>query len=372
MLGFIHQHPDWPKLFWDNEQLAYKLASVRHLQGELTGRMSAIGFDLQDQASFSVLTEDIIKTSEIEGEKLNLEQVRSSLANRLGIQIGALSQVDRNVEGIVEVVLDAVNGWDRELTVERLFSWHAALFPTGWSGLKKISIGSWRTDANGPMQVVSGGMGNEKIHFEAPEAFRIEHEMNQFLEWFNAPLELDPLLKAALAHLWFVTIHPFDDGNGRIARAIADLTLARSEASARRFYSMSSQIRLERSEYYRILEATQRGDLDITSWLNWFLDCLERAIHNSEDLLGAVIQKARFWAQNVELNFNPRQRLMLNKLLDDFQGNLTTSKWAKLAKCSQDTALRDIQELEKSGVLVKNPGGGRSTSYAVAKPTVIN
>lgn len=366
---YIHERPGWPVFKWSQESLAEPLAAVRHSQGRLVGHMGALGFNLQQEANFETLTTDVLKTSEIEGEKLSAEQVRSSIARRLGLDIGALKPADRNVEGIVEMMLDATRNFGEPLTRKRLFAWHAALSPTGGNGLNKIKVMSWRDDSTGPMQVVSGRIGGEKVHFEAPAATHVPAEMRTFLSWFNTNQEVDPVVKAALAHLWFVTIHPFDDGNGRIARAIADMALARSEDSGQRFYSMSAQVRLERSAYYAILEQTQKGGMDITPWMEWFLGCLGRAIGNAQTTLAAVLAKARFWdsARGVELN--SRQRLILNRLLDGFEGNLTTSKYAKLAKCSHDTALRDILPLVEHGLLLRNPSGGRSTSYAPALQT---
>jgi Fic family protein len=329
--------------------------------------MEALGFNLRQEAVLQTLTSDVLKSSEIEGEKLDAEQVRSSIARRLGMDIGALKPADRNVEGIVEMMLDATRQYDQPLTAERLFSWHASLFPIGRSGMAKIRAGAWRDDSTGPMEVVSGPIGKERVHFQAPPAKRLDGEMQSFLDWFNANADIDPVLKGGLAHLWFVTIHPFDDGNGRIARAIADMALARSEESPQRFYSMSSQIRQERTAYYGILEETQKGILDITSWMEWFLGCLGRAIDGAQTTLGAVLAKARFWDAIAGIAINDRQRLVLNRLLDGFEGKLTTSKYAKLAKCSQDTALRDILPLVERGILVRNPEGGRSTSYALVE-----
>ena len=333
--------------------------------------MEALGFSLRQEAEFETLTADVLKSSEIEGEKLDAEQVRSSLARRLGMDIGALKAADRRVEGIVEMMLDATRHYDQPLTAERLFAWHASLFPTGRSGVRKIRAGAWRDDSTGPMEVVSGPAGKERVHFQAPPASRLDGEMRAFLDWFNANAEMDAVLKAGLAHLWVVTIHPFDDGNGRIARAIADMALARSEKSPQRFYSMSTEIRQERGAYYDILEKTQKRTLDITPWMEWFLGCLGRAIEGAQTTLSAVLAKARFWKDIAGVAsgtpINERQRLVLNRLLDGFEGKLTTSKYAKLAKCSQDTALRDILPLVEHGILVRNPEGGRSTSYALAK-----
>lgn len=362
-----YDQPDWPRFHWNRERLAERLATVRHEQGRLLGRMEGLGFKLRQEAVLQTLTEDVLKSSEIEGEHLDAEQVRSSIARRLGMDIRCLNAVDRNVEGVVEMMLDATRHYDQPLTVERLFAWHASLFPTGRSGMRPIRVGGWRDDTSGPMQVVSGPVGRERVHFEAPGAGRLEREMQRFLDWFNGNGETDLVVKAGLAHLWFVTIHPFDDGNGRVARAIADLTLARSEQSSQRFYSMSAQIRQERAAYYDILEETQKGTTDITSWVDWFLGCLGRAIGGAQATLGAVLTKTRFWEAIADFPLNERQRLVLNRLLDDFEGKLTTSKWAKLAKCSQDTALRDILHLVDRSILVRNPAGGRSTSYALAK-----
>lgn len=363
---YIHELSDWPKLHWDQERLASPLASVRHQQGRLIGHMEALGFPLQQEAVLQTLTEDVVKSSEIEGEKLDAHQVRSSIARRLGMDAPGIEAADRNVEGVVEMMLDATRRYDQPVTPDRLFAWHAALFPTGRSGMRKIRVGNWRDDRTGPMQVVSGPIGRERAHFEPPAAKRLDREMKAFLDWFNeedASADIDAVLKAGLAHLWFVTIHPLDDGNGRIARAIADLALARSEQSSQRFYSMSSQIRQERGAYYDVLERSQKGTLDVTPWMEWFLACLGRAIAGAQKTLATVLQKARFWKALGDVSINDRQRLVLNLLLDGFEGNLTTSKWAKIAKCSSDTALRDIADLVERGILVRNLAGGRSTSY---------
>jgi Fic family protein len=329
--------------------------------------MEALGFNLRQEAVLQTLTSDVLKSSEIEGEKLDAEQVRSSVARRLGMDIDALKPVDRNVEGIVEMMLDATRHYEQPLTADRLFAWHASLFPAGRSGMTKIRVGGWRNDSTGPMEVVSGPFGKERVHFQAPPAARLDGEMKEFLDWFNAETGMDAVLKSALAHLWFVTLHPFDDGNGRIARAISDLTLARSENSSQRFYSMSAQIRQERNAYYDILEQSQKGTMDITPWMEWFLGCLGRAIEGAQTTLGTVLSKARFWEAIAGVPLNERQRRVINRLLDGFEGKLTTSKYAKLAKCSQDTALRDILPLVECGILIKNPEGGRSTSYALAE-----
>jgi Fic family protein len=332
--------------------------------------MEALGFKLRQEAVLQTLTEDVVRSSEIEGERLDSEQVRSSIARRLGMDIGGLKAVDRNVEGVVEMMLDATRHYDQPLSIERLLAWHASLFPTGRSGMRPIKVGAFRDDSKGPMQVVSGPVGHERVHFEAPAAAKLDEEIRAFLEWFNGNSEADWVVKASLAHLWFVTIHPFDDGNGRIGRAISDLALARSEQSSQRFYSMSAQIQQERAAYYDTLELTQKGTMDVTRWMNWFLGCLGRAIEGAQATLGTVLFKSHFWEALADFPLNERQRLVLNRLLDSFEGKLTTSKWAKLGKCSQDTALRDILYLAKRGVLVRNPGGGRSTSYALVKDPI--
>jgi Fic family protein len=344
MSPYLHQFPDWPQFHWDQEALGFPLAEISHRQGRLLGRMEGLGFTLQKEAELETLTLDVLKSSEIEGERIDPEQVRSSDARRLDLDAGRTKPADRPVDGVVEMMLDATQNIVAPLTDERLFAWHAALFPTGRSGMRKIVVEAWRDDATGPMQVVSGPVGKEKVHYQAPSA---------------------ALLRAALAHLWFVTIHPFDDGNGRIARAIADWQLARSENSTQRFYSMSAQIRQERNEYYDILERTQKGTLDVTPWLEWFLGCLGRAFDGAETTLAAVLRKARFWDRAAGLSVNDRQRLVLNRLLDGFTGKLTTQKWAALAKCSHDTALRDIRSLIDQDLLRKDESGGRSTSYSL-------
>ena len=365
--AYIHERSAWPTFSWDSERISQRLVEVRHLQGQLIGRMGGLGFQLRTEAVLDTLTEDVLKSSEIEGEKLDRDQVRSLIARRLGIDIGGLTPADRNVEGVVEMMLDATQHYDQPLTAQRLFDWHAALFPTGRSGMSRINVGAWRDDKHGPMQVISGPIGKERVHYEAPVAARLRGEMKKFLDWFEKEKSTDLVLKAGLAHLWFVTIHPFDDGNGRIARAIADLALARSERSSQRFYSMSAQIQQERKSYYEILEATQKGELDVTRWLEWFLVCLGRAFDRAETILAAVLTKARFWDRFAATELNERQRSMINRLLNGFEGKLTSSKWAKLEKCSQDTALRDIEDLIRKGVLAKDSSGGRSTSYSFAE-----
>ncbi|RAI43301.1 Fic family protein [Rhodoplanes roseus] len=364
-MAYIHERDDWPRFRWRYDALATRLAAVRHRQGRLLGRMDNLGFALRAEASLDSLTEEVVESSDIEGEVLSRAQVRSSIARRLSLDIGALAPADRHVDGVVEMMLDATRHHDARLTADRLFGWHAALFPTGRSGLRRIRVGGWRTDETGPMQVVSGPPERERVHYEAPAAARVAAEMGAFLDWFDGGAAIDPVLKAGVAHLWFVTVHPFDDGNGRIARAIADMALARSERSAQRFYSMSAQIRLERRAYYDMLEATQKGDLDITPWLTWFLDCLDRAFDHAETILASVFRKARFREVHAGASLNSRQRLMLDRLLDGFEGKLTTSKWARIARCSQDTALRDIDDLIRRGLLVRDPAGGRSTRYSL-------
>jgi Fic family protein len=362
---YIHEFKDWSQFRWSTEKLAEPLALIRHRQGRLIGHMEALGFNLQQEAVLKTLTADVLKSSEIEGEKLDAEQVRSSIARRLAMDIGALKRVDRDVEGVVEMMLDATRHYDQPLTAERLFAWHGSLFPAGRSGMSMIRTGAWRDDSTGPMQIVSGPMGNEHIHFEAPKADRVAGEMASFLDWFEGNQAIDSVLKAGLAHLWFVTIHPFDDGNGRIARAIADMALARSENSPQRFYSMSAQIRQERNAYYDILEDTQKGTMDVTPWMEWFLGCLGRAVDGAQVTLSAVLGKARFWERIKGVQLNDRQRLVINLILDGLEGKLTSSQYAKLTKCSQDTAHRDILALVDHGVLVRNPEGGRSTSYSL-------
>lgn len=364
---YIHERREWPRFRWNRERLSDRLAAVRHRQGRLIGRMGGLGFRLQAEAVLQTLTEETLKSGEIEGEKLPREQVRSSFARRLGLDVGGLAASDRRVEGVVEMILDATRRYEAPLTARRLFSWHAALFPTGRSGLAKIHVGNWRDDKKGPMQVRSGPVGRERVHFEAPAAILLKREMTAFLTWFNGTEVVDPVLKAAIAHLWFVTVHPFEDGNGRIARAIADMSLARSECSPQRFYSMSAQIRAERGAYYDILERTQKSDVDISDWFEWFLGCLDRAIEGTETLLADVLRKARFWERHGAEPLNERQKEILNRLLDGLEGKLSSSKWAKLSRCSQDTASRDIDDLISRGILLKNSAGGRSTSYSLVE-----
>jgi len=362
-MGYIYQLSDWPNFTWNPEVILAPLGTVRHLQGQLLGKMSTLGFVLQKEAELETLSLDVLKSNEIEGEFLNPEQVRSSIARRLGMDISGLAPSDRHVDGVVEMILDATLQSRQPLTAERLCDWQAAMFPTGRSGMYKIVVGAWRNDTTGPMQVFSGGIGRERVHFQAPDAVVLNQEMDAFLQWFNQADRLDPVIKAALAHLWFVTIHPFDDGNGRIARAIADMQLSRADGNTQRFYSMSAQIRLERSRYYAMLEQTQKGSLDITEWLLWFLDCLYSALQMTDQTLARVLAKATFWERHRTTPLNARQRLMINKLFDGFDGNLNTAKWAKITKCSSDTALRDIQNLVALGIMQKKEAGGRSTNY---------
>ena len=365
--GYIWQADDWPNWRYDLSSLAGPLTEVSHAQGVLLGRLADVGLALRDQASLAALTEDVVKTSAIEGEVLNVESVRSSIARRLGVDIGAVAPVDRHIEGVVEMVLDATSRAASPLTTERLFCWHAALFPTGYSGMNKISVGQWRDDATGPMQVVSGPVGRRKVHFQAPTADAVPVEMARFLAWANAETGEPMLVKAGLAHLWFVTLHPFDDGNGRIARAVGDLFLARADGSPQRFYSLSAQIQRERKDYYDVLERTQKGTLDVTGWLSWFLGTLGRAFTSAQSTLDAVLVKAHFWQRWAGTPLNERQMKLLKRLLDGFEGKLTSSRWATIAKCSPDTALRDITQLLEAGVLKKSPGGGRSTSYELMR-----
>ncbi len=360
---YIHQHKNWPQLTWDKETLAYRAGQVRYLQGKLLGKMEGLGFKLREEAVLETLTQDVLRSSEIEGEFLNMEMVRSSVARQLGMHVPGLTRSDHYTDGVVEMMLDATQHYAKPLSKERLFSWHAALFPTGKSGMHKITVGHWRNDAMGPMQVVSGPMGKEKVHFEAPAARLLNKEMQLFLKWFNAKDNTDPLLRSGLAHFWFVTVHPFDDGNGRMARALADLLLARADETNQRFYSMSAQILTKRKDYYAVLERTQKGDLDVSEWLAWYLDCLEGALKTTGKTLEKVLAKADFWDKHAATALNERQRKMVNKLQDNFDGKLSSTKWAKMCKCSHDTALRDLQDLLDKKMLRKDAAGGRSTSY---------
>lgn len=365
MKVYIYQQDDWPNFIWNSDEFVRLLSEARNLQGRLFGKMESLGFDLRNEAFLDTLTLDVLKSSEIEGEFLNSDQVRSSVARKLGIEIAGSVESDRDVDGVVEMMIDATQNCFKPLTKERLFDWHAALFPTGRSGMSKIIVADWRKDTTGPMQVVSGAMGKEKVHFQAPDSSRVDNDVSLFLDWFNNNIENDLVLKAAIAHLWFVTIHPLDDGNGRIARALTDMLLAQSDKSTQRFYSMSAQIRLERKQYYEILEKTQKGNLDITEWIKWFLNCLINSLKSTDIVLNRVLFKAEFWRKHSNTIINERQKKLLNKILDGFEGNLTSSKWAKIAKCSKDTAIRDINDLISKDILKKEEGGGRSTSYVL-------
>jgi len=360
MPSYIHQSKSWPHFIWDEKKLLPLLAEVRHLQGYLMGKASILGFELKDSTNLENLVQDVIQSSEIEGEHLNPKLVRSSIAIRLGLDNSGLEPSDRYIDGMVDMMLDATQNNNKLLHKERLFGWHSALFPGGRSGMIKIEAGCWRT---GEMQVVSGPMGRERVHFQAPAPDRLEKEMKKFIRWFNSENVADPVLKAAVAHLWFITIHPFDDGNGRIARAITDMQLSLSDGMNQRFYSMSAQVKKEKKAYYSLLERTQKGNLDITDWVSWFLDCLKKAILSSSAIMDKVLRKHGFWAKNAVLVSNERQKKMLDKLLDGFKGHLTSSKWAKITKTSPDTALRDINDLVKKGILKKAASGGRSTNY---------
>jgi len=367
-MTFIHERDDWPEFTWDAAHLAEPLAALRHAQGRHLGRLEGLGFDLRTEANLAVLTEDLVKSWAIEGETIDPAEVRSSIASRLGLDVAGLPRAARDVDGLVEMVLDAVQDFRAPLSVGRLQAWHAALFPTGRSGLRPITVGGWRRPEAGPMQVVSGPLGRERVHFEAPAAERLDEEMARFLRWFNAPPTTDPVLRAGIAHLWFVTVHPFEDGNGRIARAVGDRALCAADGTSDRYYSLSAQIEAERKDYYDELEAAQRGTLDVTAWLEWFLTCLGRAIARSDRVLESVKRKARFWQETNRFPLHDRQRRVLERLLNDFEGYLTNAKYAKIAKCSRDTALRDIRGLLTHGLLLKNPGGGRGTSYRLVDP----
>lgn len=364
MAKFIYEYDEWPEFTWDDKKITLSLGRVRHLQGKILGQMSALGFSIKEETVLSTLTLDVLKSSEIEGEFLNQEQVRSSIARRLGLEYAGVVHADRNVEGVVEMMLDATQRYDEVLDHERIFGWHASLFPTGWSGMYRIDAGCYR---RGEMQVVSGPMGKEKVHFQAPSAEVVEKEMDAFLAWLNSPTCIDDVLKAAVAHFWFIIIHPFDDGNGRIARAVSDMLLARSEKSAQRFYSLSNQILTEKKKYYEVLQQVQHSSGDITVWLAWFLDCLYSALEYTENAIKRVLAKADFWDKHKDTDLNSRQRFVLNRLFDGFEGKLKSSKWAKMAKCSADTALRDIKDLMEKGILKQEEAGGRSTNYELTK-----
>jgi len=363
MSTYIYQQQDWPNFTWEYERLSVILGAVRNLQGKLMGKMEVFGFSLREEALLETLTLDVLKSTEIEGVILPSDQVRSSIARHLGMDVAGLDPSDRYVEGVVQMTLDATQHAEQPLTPARLFNWQAALFPTGRSGIYKITVGDWRKDESEPMQVVSGAYGKERVHYQAPAAVDLDKEMKAFLDWFNTAETLDPVIKAGIAHVWFVIVHPFDDGNGRIARAIADMQLARADGSKQRFYSMSAQIRHEQKAYYNILEKTQKGGLDVTEWLHWFLYCLNNALSATDITLSKVLFKAKFWESNRSVIMNERQRLMINKLLEGFEGKLTSSKWAIINKCSADTALRDMTDLISKGILRKEAAGGRSTGY---------
>ena len=365
MVKYIYQLNKWPNFTWDNEVIIPVLLNVRRKQGRLQGYMEALGFALRNTTTLQTLTLDVLKSTEIEGEILNSDQVRSSIARKLGMDVAGLVPADRNVDGVVEMMLDATQNYSKPLTKDRLFGWQSALFPSGRSGMYKIAVGKFRDNEKGPMQVVSGAMGKERVHYEAPNAERLEKEMKFFLKWFNAKDSMDAVIKSAIAHFWFVTIHPFDDGNGRIARAIADMQLAKADEDKHRFYSMSAQIRVGRKMYYDILEKSQKGTLDITTWMHWYLQCLDKALNATDEVLQRVLNKTKFWDMHTQTPINERQRLLINKLFDGFDGKLNSSKWAKIGKCSTDTALRDIQDLISKNILEKETAGGRSTTYVL-------
>ena len=363
---YIHELPEWPNFTWDDKDIINLLSSVRHKQGILLSKINNLGFGLKSEAMLITLTNDVVTSSAIEGETYNPEEVRSSIAQRLGMDVGGLVPTSRDVEGIVEILIDATKNYDAPITAERLFSWHAALFPTGRSGLYKITVGDWRPKETEPMQVVSGPMGRERVHFEAPKAARLAKEMSVFIKWCNKS-DIDCVIKAAIAHLWFVTIHPFEDGNGRIGRAISDLFLTRSDGLPDRFYSLSSQIEAERKNYYKCLEESQKGSLNITPWIQWFLQCLQKSLDHADKELSHVIYKATIIKSLKNNGANDRQKKVIIRMLDSFEGSLTTSKYGKIAKCSQDTALRDIKDLMAMHILVQAEGGGRSTKYQLVE-----
>jgi len=360
MAKYIYEHKDWTRFTWEHTSISYLFGEVRHLQGKIIGQMNSIGFSAKEEATLTTLTMDIMKSSEIEGEKLDYDQVRSSIARRLGINVGGMVTANRNVEGVVEMMLDATQHYKKALTEKRLFAWHGALFPSGYSGMHKIEVGRYRS---GEMQIVSGAMGKEKVHYDAIPVARVKNEMDHFLRWFNGETKIDPVMKAAIAHFWFIIIHPFDDGNGRIARAISDMLLARADNTSERYYSMSSQIMVERKQYYAVLQKAQHSSGDITEWLLWFFNCLKDALVSTESTLKKVLRKTEFWKIHETTSLNQRQRLVLNKLLDGFDGKLKSSKWAKIAKCSTDSALRDIKDLIEKRMLRQDHSGGRSTNY---------
>jgi len=367
---YVHQRKDWPNFYWDNDTLLPYVSKVRNLQGRLIGRMEGLGFELREEAVLETLTDDIVKSSAIEGEFLNQDEVRSSVALRLGFDIAGLPEASRDVDGVVEMMLDATQKYEAPLTKDRMFGWHAALLPTGRSGMHKIIVGEWRDDEQGPMQIVSGPMGREKVHYTAPEAKQLELEMDRYIHWFNTDNSMEPVIKSAIAHLWFVSIHPFDDGNGRIARAIADAQLARADRTNQRFYSMSAQILKSKKGYYSILESTQKGSLDVSQWLVWFIERLSEALEATDETLSKVLMKAKFWEIHKTTQLNERQVKMINILLGNFIGKLHSSKWAKMTIVHRDTARRDIQDLIEKGILSDSGEGGRSTNYILNLPTL--
>lgn len=366
MVGdYTHLHPDWPKYRWDASALAVALADIHQRRGALSIAMATLGLEARQQEVLQVLVQDVTRSSEIEGEHLDQGQVRSSVARRLGMDRAGLPEPSRDVEGVVEMMLDATQKFNEPLTEQRLFAWHASLFPTSRSGMAKIITGAYRDDARGPMQVVSGPIGQERVHFEAPAANRLPVEMAQFVRWFEEEA-IDPIVKAALAHLWFVTIHPFEDGNGRIGRAVMDMALARADGSSQRFYSMTAQLHKERKAHYAQLEQASRKSLDVTPWISWFVKRLSDALTEAEGVVRLVRRKQEFWDRHRDSGLNERQTKIVNMLLDGFTGKLQTAKYAKINKCSTDTAFRDLTDMVAKGILVKAEAGGRSTNYDLA------
>jgi Fic family protein len=365
MPKYIYERPDFPDFYWDSEKILAPLSEVRFMQGRFSGKIQSLGFDIQQESNLLLLEKEIITSSQIEGEIYKPEEVRSSIAKRTGAAYDSNQPTNRNIDGFVDLLLDATQNYATVISKERLFNWHGALFPTGRSGLYTIKTAQWRKDEKGPMQVVSGGFGNEKVHYEAPTASLIPNLMIAFLDWLNTESQQDLIIKTGIAHLWFLTIHPFEDGNGRIARAISESILAKSENDAMRFYSLSSQILKNKKDYYLLLEQSQKGNLDCTNWLLWFLETLKKAIIQSEEIISTVLQKANFWKNHEKTILSPRQQKMLEILWNDFEGNLTTKKWSLLTKCSDDSALRDINDLILKGILYKEDKGSRSTSYKI-------
>ena len=366
---YIHQKKTWPHFIRDSDLHLLKISTIRHKQGQILGSLRTVGFDLKLETQLEILAQDIITSNAIEGNVIDPTEVRSSIAKRLGIQKAGLISTTHYMDGLVDMMIDATQNFHLPLSKDRLCGWHCCLFPTGRSGMYRITVGDWRTDQDGPMQVISGGMGREKIHFEAPQAHLLEEEMTRFIKWFNEADE-EPIIKSAIAHLWFVTLHPFDDGNGRIARTLSDVLLSRSDQSPFRFYSMSAQIEKEKHEYYRQLEIAQRGTLEINAWIKWYLNCLDHALDSSKEILDSLFVRTLFWEVHREVVLNARQKKMIMILLDGFVGKLKSSKWAKMTKCSQDTALRDIKDLMEKGILKPEEGGGRSQSYQLVLPEV--